>query len=77
VTGVQTCALPIYIVGEISLASQEQSAGVASVGAAVTEMDVATQQNAALVEQSAAAADSLRSQARQLVEAVGAFRIAG
>ena len=63
------------IVAEISHASQEQSAGVAMVGEAVGRMDEATQQNAALVEQSAAAADSLRAQARQLVQAVGAFKV--
>ena len=63
------------IVGEISHASQEQSAGVATVGSAVSQMDEATQQNAALVEQSAAAAESLRAQARQLVEAVGTFKV--
>ena len=63
------------IVGEIATASEEQSVGVAEVGAAVTRMDGATQQNAALVEQSAAAAESLREQSRQLVEAVAVFRI--
>jgi methyl-accepting chemotaxis protein len=63
------------IVGEISHASQEQSAGVATVGSAVSQMDEATQQNAALVEQSAAAAESLRAQARQLVESVGTFKV--
>ena len=63
------------IVGEISHASQEQSAGVATVGEAVGHMDQATQQNAALVEQSAAAAESLRGQARQLVQAVSAFKV--
>ena len=64
------------IMGEISAASTEQSAGVAQVGQAVTQMDQATQQNAALVEQSAAAADSLKAQAHQLVEAVAVFRLA-
>ncbi|WCM93604.1 methyl-accepting chemotaxis protein [Acidovorax sp. NCPPB 2350] len=63
------------IMGEISAASQEQSQGVAQVGEAITQMDQATQQNAALVEQSAAAAGSLRSQAAQLVEAVAVFRL--
>jgi methyl-accepting chemotaxis protein len=63
------------IVGEISHASAEQSNGVALVGQAVNEMDRATQQNAALVEQSAAAAESLRAQARDLVSSVSAFRI--
>jgi len=61
------------IMGEISAASREQSAGVAQVGEAITQMDQATQQNAALVEQSAAAADSLRSQAAQLVQAMSVF----
>ena len=63
------------IVGEISVASSEQSAGVTQVGQAVTQMDQTTQQNAALVEQSAAAAESLRQQAEQLVHAVAAFKI--
>ena len=63
------------IVGEISAASAEQSAGVAQVGDAITQMDQATQQNAALVEEMAAAASSLRIQAGQMVEAVAVFRL--
>ena len=63
------------IMGEISAASAEQSVGVVQVGEAVGQMDRATQQNAALVEQSAAAAESLRSQAAQLVEAVAVFKL--
>ena len=63
------------IVGEISAASTEQSQGVAQVGEAVTQMDQTTQQNAALVEESAAAADSLRKQAQDLVDAVSVFRL--
>ena len=63
------------IVGEISSASHEQSAGVSQVGQAVTQMDQATQQNAALVEESAAAAESLRQQAHHLVQTVAVFRI--
>ncbi len=63
------------IMGEISSASTEQSAGVAQVGEAVTQMDRATQQNAALVEQSAAAAASLKDQARQLVQVVALFKL--
>ncbi|MBT9457945.1 MAG: methyl-accepting chemotaxis protein [Burkholderiaceae bacterium] len=63
------------IVGEISVASHEQSEGVALVGSSITQMDQATQQNAALVEQSAAAASSLRDQANQLVAAVAGFRL--
>ena len=64
------------IVGEISTASTEQSAGVGLVGEAVVQMDRATQQNAALVEESAAAAESLTRQAASLVEAVAQFRLA-
>jgi methyl-accepting chemotaxis protein len=64
------------IVAEISAASNEQSLGVSQVGEAITQMDQATQQNAALVEQSAAAADSLKVQAQQLVQAVAVFRLA-
>ncbi len=64
------------IVGEISTASTEQSAGVAQVGEAVSRMDQGTQQNAALVEQSAAAAESLKGQAQQLVQAVAVFKLA-
>ena len=63
------------LMGEISHASTEQSAGVHQVGEAVSQMDQATQQNAALVEESAAAAQSLREQAQQLVQAVSVFRI--
>ncbi|MBN9365810.1 MAG: MCP four helix bundle domain-containing protein [Comamonadaceae bacterium] len=63
------------IMGEISAASNEQASGVAQVGEAVTQMDHATQQNAALVEQSAAAAASLNQQAQDLVGAVAVFRL--
>ncbi len=64
------------IVAEISAASHEQSEGVAQVGAAVVQMDQATQQNAALVEESAAAASGLRGQADQLVRAMAVFKLA-
>jgi methyl-accepting chemotaxis protein len=63
------------IMGEISAASSEQSNGVAQVGEAVTHMDQATQQNAALVEQMAAATSSLKSQALDLVRLVDAFKV--
>ncbi|MBN9366798.1 MAG: cache domain-containing protein [Comamonadaceae bacterium] len=62
------------IMGEISAASREQSTGVAQVGEAITQMDQATQQNAALVEEMAAAASGLKSQALQLVNTVATFR---
>jgi methyl-accepting chemotaxis protein len=64
------------IMGEISSASVEQSAGVSQVGEAVSQMDQVTQQNAALVEQSAAAAESLKLQASQLVQIVSVFKLA-
>ena len=63
------------IVGEISAASHEQSLGVAQVGEAVTQMDQVTQQNAALVEEMAAAAGSLKAQAQDLVHVVSVFRL--
>jgi methyl-accepting chemotaxis protein len=63
------------IVGEITAASVEQSSGVSQVGEAVMQMDQATQQNAALVEEATAAAESLKQQAQQLVEAVAVFEL--
>ena len=63
------------IVAEISAASREQSDGVGQVGEAVIQMDQATQQNAALVEEMAAAASSLRTQAGNLVQSVAVFRL--
>ena len=64
------------IMGEISAASNEQSLGVAQVGEAVSQMDQTTQQNAALVEEMAAAASSLKSQAQDLVHTVSIFKLA-
>ena len=63
------------IMGEISAASSEQSAGVTQVGEAVTAMDQATQQNAALVEEMASAASSLRNQSNDLVHTVSIFKL--
>ncbi len=63
------------IMGEIASASDEQSRGIDQVGLAVAEMDRVTQQNAALVEESAAAAVALEEQASRLTEAVAVFRI--
>jgi methyl-accepting chemotaxis protein len=62
------------IIGEISCAAQEQSSGIGQVNIAVVELDRMTQQNAALVEESAAAAASLREQSAQLSKAVQLFR---
>ncbi|MBQ0935988.1 cellobiose phosphorylase [Ideonella paludis] len=64
------------IVAEITHATVQQSSGIQQVGDAVSQMDKVTQQNAALVEESAAAAESLRDQAQQLVSAVGVFKLA-
>ncbi|HZH57241.1 MAG TPA: methyl-accepting chemotaxis protein [Burkholderiaceae bacterium] len=63
------------IMGEIVTASQEQSKGINQVNAAVTDMDGVTQQNAALVQQAAAAAGSLQDQARRLTEVVAVFKL--
>jgi aerotaxis receptor len=62
------------LIAEISLATQEQSGGIGQVERAVGQLDQVTQQNAALVEQSTAASQSLRQQATRLVEAVSVFR---
>ena len=63
------------IMGEIASASDEQSRGIDQVGLAVAEMDRVTQQNASLVEESAAAAVALEEQASRLTQAVAVFRI--
>ena len=65
------------LMGEISAASNVQAAGVAQVGEAVSQMDQVTQQNAALVEEMAAAASSLKSQAQDLVQTVAVFKTTG
>jgi methyl-accepting chemotaxis protein-1 (serine sensor receptor) len=63
------------IMGEIAAASEEQSSGIEQVARAVTQMDEVTQQNAALVEEAAAAAQSLEDQAGKLREAVAVFHL--
>jgi hypothetical protein len=65
------------LMGEISAASNVQAAGVAQVGEAVSQMDQVTQQNSALVEEMAAAASSLKSQAQDLVQTVAVFKTTG
>ncbi|MYN05695.1 HAMP domain-containing protein, partial [Pseudoduganella sp. DS3] len=72
VTSVQQVA---DIMNEITSASQEQSSGIEQVNLAIVEMDNATQQNAALVEQAAAAARSMQEQSEHLVQAVAVFRL--
>jgi methyl-accepting chemotaxis protein len=63
------------IIGEITSAASEQSDGIGQVNTAVTQLDQMTQQNAALVEQSAAAAESLKEQAVKLSGVVSVFRL--
>jgi methyl-accepting chemotaxis protein len=65
------------IMGEISAASTEQSQGIEQVNSAIAKMDEATQQNAALVEEAAAAAESLQDQASSLTQSVAVFRLSG
>ncbi len=63
------------IIGEISAASREQSDGINQVNAAIGQLDQMTQQNAALVEESAAAAESLKEQSQRLAGAISVFRL--
>ena len=65
------------IMNEITVASQRQTSGIEEVNSAITEMDDLTQRNAALVEQSAAAAQSMRDQALDLLRVVGMFQLPG
>jgi len=65
------------IIGEIAAASQEQSVGIVQVNDAIIKMDDVTQQNTALVEEAAAAAESLMEQADELMNAVSIFQIDG
>ena len=64
-----------HIIGEISAASREQSQGLGQVNRTVTQLDGMTQQNTALVQQSAAAADRLKDQASHLARVIQAFRL--
>ncbi|HET7794392.1 MAG TPA: methyl-accepting chemotaxis protein [Rhizobacter sp.] len=64
------------IIGEITTAADEQSQGIVQVSGSVSQLDQMTQQNAALVEESAAAAESLKEQAKRLTQVVSAFRLA-
>jgi methyl-accepting chemotaxis protein len=64
------------IMGEINTANREQTAGIEQINEAVTQMDQTTQQNAALVEEAAAAANALQQQADSLVQIVSVFKTA-
>ncbi|NYT37191.1 HAMP domain-containing protein [Allopusillimonas soli] len=72
---VQSVTRVTDIVGEISVASEEQSVGIEQISRAIVQMDDATRQNAALVEQAAAATGSLERQAGDLAQAVSAFQV--
>jgi len=72
---VQSVRRMTSIVAEISHASQEQSSGIAAIGTSISQMDQATQQNAALVEEATAAAHALQQQATQLAEVVAEFKL--
>jgi methyl-accepting chemotaxis protein len=63
------------IMGEITSASQEQTAGIEQINMAVAQMDQVTQQNASLVEEAAAAAESMQEQAAQLAQIVAVFKL--
>jgi len=65
------------IMGEISAASAEQAGGIDQITLAVSQMDEVTQQNAALVEESAAASQSMRQQAQGLEASVAVFKLSG
>lgn len=65
------------VVSEITAASQEQTSGLDQINIAITQMDQVTQQNAALVEEAASAAESLQNQASVLVDAVSVFKLVG
>ncbi|WP_088511521.1 methyl-accepting chemotaxis protein [Burkholderia ubonensis] len=73
----QAVARVTDIMGEIAAASAEQSRGIEQVNVTITQMDQTTQQNAALVEQAAAASKSLEAQGHELSETVAAFRMPG
>ncbi|KQQ36277.1 chemotaxis protein [Duganella sp. Leaf126] len=64
------------VIAEITVAGQEQTDGIAQISSAISHMDGVTQQNAALVEEAAAAADALQQQAATLAQAVSVFKLA-
>jgi hypothetical protein len=72
---VESVARVTDIMGEITEASREQSSGIDQVNEAITQMDRSTQENAALVEEAAAAAASMQDQAVRLAQAASRFRL--
>ena len=65
------------LIGEITASSTEQRDGIAQVNVAITNLDQMTQRNAALVEESAAAASAMRDQAQHLAEVIAVFKVGG
>ena len=63
------------VMGEITAASQEQTAGIEQINLAITQMDQVTQQNAALVEEAAAASEAMHEQAKNLADTVNVFKL--
>jgi methyl-accepting chemotaxis protein len=74
---VQSISRVTQIMNQISHASEEQSIGIAQVNDAITQMDQVTQQNAALVEEAAAAAESMQEQSAKLADVVSVFKLDG
>ena len=74
---VQSVRKVVDMIGEITAAANQQSSGIAHVNGAIGNLDQMTQQNAALVRESAAAAESLRDQANQPAQAVAVFKVSG
>jgi methyl-accepting chemotaxis protein len=65
------------IIGEITAATEEQRAGIGQINGAISQMDQVTQQNAALVEEAAAASGTMQEQAQQLARVVSVFKLSG
>ena len=65
------------IIGEIMVATQEQTLGIEQINQAIGQMDQVTQQNASLVEEAAAASETMQHQAAQLAEVVSVFKVEG
>ncbi len=63
------------IIGEIMVATQEQTLGIEQINQAIGQMDQVTQQNASLVEEAAAASETMQHQAAQLAEVVSVFKV--
>lgn len=65
----------VTLISEISASAHEQTSGISQINQAITQLDHVTQQNAALVEEAAAAAESLNQQSARMVEVVSVFKL--